>query len=333
MRIALDAMGGDHAPEEVVAGGVMAARELGVTVIMVGKRDVVEAELAKHDTEGLALEVMHASEVIEMEDSPAIAAKTKRDSSMRVGMHMVKDGRADAFVTMGNSGGALAAALFTLGRLPGIRRPAFATIFPTVKGFTLLLDIGANAECKPEYLLQFAMMGNVYSRDVLGVENPRVGIVSTGEERGKGNQLVLDAVPLLEQAPGLNFVGNVEGKDIFMAAADVVVTDGFTGNVIIKGTEGFAWMLLELSKREIKRSPPALVGAFLMKGALRQILKRVDYTEYGGAPLLGVNGNVVVGHGRSNRKAVRAAVKVAKQMVEKDMLGTIRRDIESMGGR
>jgi glycerol-3-phosphate acyltransferase PlsX len=336
MRIALDAMGGDYAPEEIVAGGVMAAREFGLTLALVGRREVVEAELGKHDTDGLALEVVHAPEVIEMEDSPAIAAKTKRDSSMHVGMRMLKDGSADAFVTMGNSGGALATALFTLGRLPGIRRPALATIFPTIEGFTFLLDIGANADCKPEYLLQFALMGSVYSRDVLGVENPRVGIVSNGEERGKGNQLVLDTVPLLEQAPMLNFVGNVEGKDIFRAVADVVVTDGFTGNVIIKGSEGLAWMLLELIKQEVKRSPLAMAGIFLMKGALKRVLKRTDYTEYGGAPLLGVNGNVVVGHGRSNRRAVRTAVKVAKQMVEKDVLGTIRRDIEvidSMEGR
>ncbi len=331
MRIALDAMGGDYAPEEIVAGGVMAAREFGMAVALIGRQDVVNAELEKHDTDGLALEVVHAPEVIEMEDSPAIAAKTKRDSSMHVGMRMLKDGSADAFVTMGNSGGALATALFTLGRLPGIRRPALATIFPTIEGFTFLLDIGANADCKPEYLLQFALMGSVYSRDVLGVENPRVGIVSNGEERGKGNQLVLDTVPLLEKAPMLNFVGNVEGKDIFRAVADVVVTDGFTGNVIVKSSEGLAWMLLELIKQEVKRSPLAMAGIFLMKGALKRVLKRTDYTEYGGAPLLGVNGNVVVGHGRSNRKAVRTAIKVAKQMVEKDVLGTIRRDIEAIG--
>ncbi len=330
MKIVLDAMGGDYAPQEIVAGGVMAAREFDVPVALVGKRDVVEAELEKHDTEGLPLEAIHASEVIEMEEPPAIAAKTKRDSSMHVGMRMLKDGSADAFVTMGNSGGALATALLVLGRLPGIRRPALATIFPTIEGFTFLLDIGANADCKPEYLLQFALMGSVYSRDVLGVENPRVGIVSNGEERGKGNRLVLDTVPLLEQAPMLNFVGNVEGKDIFHAAADVVVTDGFTGNVIVKGSEGIAWMLLELIKQEVRKSLPAMIGALMMKGALKRVLKRTDYTEYGGAPLLGVNGNVIVGHGRSGRKAVRTAIKVAKQMVEKDVTSTIRRDIEAI---
>jgi len=330
MRIVLDAMGGDYAPAAVVEGGVRAAREYGVEVILVGRREAVEPELARHDTAGLQVPIVHASEVIEMDEHPALVAKSKRDSSMAVGMQMVKRGEADAFVTMGNSGGALAVALLHLGRLRGIKRPALSSVFPTVKGPAFLIDLGANADCKPEYLLQFAIMGSVYAERVLGIPHPRVGIVSNGEEEGKGNFLVRDTTPLLK-ASGLNFVGNVEGKDVPAGLADVIVTDGFTGNVIVKTSEGVAAMILEVLEREIKARPLAMAGALLAKPAFRAAKRTLDYTEYGGAALLGVNGIVIVGHGRSNAKAVASAIRVAKVAVEGKVLDAIRAGIEATG--
>ncbi len=331
MRIVLDAMGGDYAPAVVVDGGVQAAREYGVEIVLIGRREAVEPELARFDTAGLPLHLVHASEVIEMDEHPAQAVKTKRDSSMVVGMQMVRRGEADAFVTMGNSGGALAAALFHLGRLRGIKRPALSTVYPTGKGPAFIIDIGANTDCKPEYLLQFAVMGSVYAERVLGIANPRVGILSNGEEEGKGNFLVRDATPLLKSS-GLNFVGNVEGKDVPAGLADVVVTDGFTGNVLIKTSEGVAAMLLEILQREIKARPLAVLGALLAKQAFRAVKRVLDYSEYGGGALLGVDGVVIVGHGRSNAKAVKNAVRVARAAVEGKVLEAIRTGIEAMPG-
>ena len=245
---------------------------------------------------------------------------------MVVGIDMVKRGEAEAFVTMGNSGGALAAALFRLGRIRGIRRPALSTVYPTTTGFCFMLDVGATTDCKPQYLLQFGMMGAVYAERVLGVDNPRVGIVSNGEEEGKGSILVQEAYQLLKASP-LNFVGNLEGKDIAPGLADVVVTDGFTGNVIVKLSEGLATSLLGIIKAEVKKSSIATIGALLSKPAFDQVKKRLDYAEYGGAPLLGVNGVVIVGHGRSNAKAVKNAVRVAKRAVEGGMLAAIKEGI------
>jgi len=327
MKIVLDAMGGDHAPPVAVEGGVLAAREYGVEVVLVGREEDARRELARYDTSGLSLPIVHASQVIEMEEHPAAAVKAKKDSSMVVGMDMVKRGEADAFVTMGNSGGALAAALFRLGRIRGIRRPALSTVYPTTTGFCFMLDVGATTDCKPEYLLQFGMMGAVYAERVLGVANPRVGIVSNGEEEGKGSILVQEAYQLLKASP-LNFVGNLEGKDIAPGLADVVVTDGFTGNVIVKLSEGLAASLMGIIKDEVKKSLLTTVGALLSKPAFDQVKKRLDYAEYGGAPLLGVNGVVIVGHGRSNAKAVKNAVRVAKRAVEGGMLAAIKEGLQ-----
>jgi glycerol-3-phosphate acyltransferase PlsX len=329
MRIVLDAMGGDHAPAVVIDGGVQAAREYGVEVVLVGRREAVEPELARHDTAGLSVPVVHASKVIEMHEHPALVVKTKKDSSMVVGMQMVKRGEADAFVTMGNSGGALAAALFHLGRLPGIKRPALSTVFPTSGGPAFLLDVGANTDCRPEYLLQFAFMGSVYAERVLGIANPRIGIVSNGEEEGKGNFLVRDTVPLLK-ASGLNYAGNVEGKDIPAGLADVVVTDGFTGNVVVKTAEGVAALLLGSLEREIKARPAAVLGALLARPAFRATKRMLDYAEYGGGALLGVRGVVIVGHGRSNAKAVKNAVRVAAAAVEGQVLEAIRTGVAEL---
>jgi glycerol-3-phosphate acyltransferase PlsX len=326
MRIVLDAMGGDHAPEVAVEGGVMAAREYGTEVVLVGPQGVVEAELAKHDTAGLSLPVVHASQVIEMTDEPSMAARKKKDSSMVVGMKLVRSGEADAFTTAGNSGGALAAALFHLGRIKGIKRPALSTVFPTRKGLCFISDVGATTDCKPIYLLQFGIMGSAYAERVLGIPNPRVGIVSTGEEEGKGSVLVKEAFKLLKESD-LNFIGNVEGKDIPAGLADVVVTDGFSGNVAIKLAEGVAALLMEVMEEEIRKRPTAVLGALLTRSALREVKSRLDYSEYGGAPLLGLDGVVIVGHGRSNAKAIKNMVRVGREAVEKGMLEAIKEGI------
>ncbi|NIV28490.1 MAG: phosphate acyltransferase PlsX [Anaerolineae bacterium] len=323
MKIVVDAMGGDHAPAVVVEGAVQAARDLDLEIILVGRQEAVEPELAGHDTAGLNISLRHASEVIEMDDAPAVA-RTKKDSSMIVAMEMVRRDIADAFFTAGNSGGALAAALIRLGRIRGIRRPAISTIFPslTPQGYCFILDIGANADCKPEYLVQFAQMGSIYAERVLGVSNPRVAIVSNGEEEGKGNLLVKDTVPLL-RAGKLNFVGNAEGRDIPAGVADVIVTDGFTGNVIIKLAEGVSKMLLGVLKEELTSSNLSKVGAALARPAFDKVRSRLDYREYGGAPLLGVDGAVIIGHGRSDARAIRNGIRMAAQTVENGVVDAI----------
>jgi len=327
MKIVLDAMGGDYAPPVAVEGGVWAAREYGIEVMLVGREEDVQRELAKHDASGLSLPIVHASQVIEMEEHPAAAVKAKKDSSMVVGMDLLKRGQADAFVSAGNSGGVMAAALFRLGRIRGIKRPALSTVYPTTPGRCFMLDVGANTDCKPDYLLQFAYMGAAYAERVLGIASPRVGIVSNGEEEGKGSILVQEAYQLLKTSD-LNFIGNVEGKDIPAGMADVVVTDGFTGNVIGKLSEGLAESLLSVIKEEIKKNPLATVGALLSKPAFDKVKKRLDYAEFGGAPLLGVDGVVIVAHGRSNAKAIKNAVRVAKQAVEGEMLAAIKEGLQ-----
>jgi fatty acid/phospholipid synthesis protein PlsX len=317
VRIALDAMGGDHAPRVPVEGALRALREIpDLHILLVGPEDRLRATLGRHAA-GLPLSIVHASQVVEMHEH-TIAVKAKRDSSMVVGMRLVRAGEADAFVSMGNTGAVMAAALFHLGRIPGIDRPALATLYPTLRGHCLLLDIGANTDPKPEHLVQFAMMGVVYAERVLGWPRPRVGILSNGEEPGKGSILVREAYRRLE-ASGLNFIGNVEGKDIPRGAADVVVTDGFTGNVVVKHTEGFVAFLVRFLKAQLTDGAldraglamalPGLLlaapGLLLLLPSLRAILRRLDYREYGGAPLLGVDGVVVIGHGRSDAKAVK----------------------------
>ncbi|MBC7223582.1 MAG: phosphate acyltransferase PlsX [Anaerolineae bacterium] len=333
MRILLDAMGGDHAPQVTVEGGVWAARDFGVEVVLVGREEDMRAELAKHQTSGLPLTLVHASEVVEMEEHPAMAVRTKRDSSMVVGMKMLKQGEVDAFVSMGNTGGVLTAALLHLGRIPGVMRPALSTVYPTIKGFCFMLDVGANTDCRPQWLQQFALMGSIYTERVLGVERPKVGLVSNGEEETKGNQLVQEAHQLLKETPGIHFVGNVEGKDIAPGMADVVVTDGFTGNVIIKLSEGLAWMFKAMVREELKRSPASLLGGLLARGAFDGLADRLDYAKYGGAPLLGVDGVVIIGHGRSNALAVRNAIRVAKQAVESQVIATIKEGLAAAGVR
>lgn len=337
MKIVVDAMGGDHAPAVVVAGAVAEARARGTQIILVGIEDRVRAELAKHgDVSGLPIEVMHASEVVEM-DEHTLAVKAKKDSSLMVGMRLVKEGKADAFASAGNSGAVMAAALFGLGRIRGVERPALGSIYPAAPVPCLVVDIGANADCKPEYLVQFAQMGQAYARVMFGLDRPKVGIVSNGEEADKGSMLIRETYPLLK-ASGLDFVGNVEGKDLGRGLANVVVTDGLTGNVIVKLSEGIFSFLLKFLKKQFTtgaRNKVALVllipGLILMLPGLALLLpsvlslrRRVDWREIGGAPLLGVHGVVIIGHGRSDVKAIRSMISMAEKSVQQNLVGAIR---------
>jgi glycerol-3-phosphate acyltransferase PlsX len=318
--VALDAMGGDNAPGEIVLGAVQAARELGIGVLLVGPEPTVRAELARHDTAGLALDVVHADQVIGMDEHPAEAVRAKRRNTMTVALELVRDGQAMAAVTAGNSGAMLAASLFTLRRIRGIDRPALAGVFPAAGGRrTLVLDIGANTDSKPPYLVQFAVMGALYMEHVFGVTRPRVGLLANGEEPTKGDQLVQEAHALLQAAAGpagLNFIGNIEGRDINTGTVDVVVCDGFVGNVVLKLSEGLSKMLLETIRGAITASPVTAVGGLLARPAFARVRKQLDYEEYGGVPLLGVNGVSIISHGRSGAKAIKNALRVARQTAE-----------------
>jgi phosphate acyltransferase len=322
MKIALDAMGSDKRPAPDVEGAVLAVREFGVTVCLVGDETKIKLELAKHDTRGLDLPIIHTPTEIAMKEH-VDAIKAKKDASMNVAVRMVKDQTADAFVTMGNSGAAMATALLTLGRIKGIDRPGFAAVLPSGDSRTLLIDIGANVEVKPENLGQFALMGSIYMERVLGVRHPRVALLTNGEEEGKGTSVHRDAHVLLKNLK-INFIGNAEGKDVPRGFADVIVSDGFSGNIMLKTMEGTAEMLVEFLKGEISRRPLAMVGALLAKPAFDALKKRLDYAEIGGAPVLGVNGVTIIGHGRSNAKAVKNAIRAAKQAVEGNLIEVIR---------
>jgi len=322
VKIALDAMGSDAHPVPDIDGAVQAARAWNLAIAFVGDEAKINPELAKHDTRGLNIEIVHTAEAIGMTEH-VDAVKSKKDASLNVAVRLVKEKKADAFVTMGNSGAAMAAALFGLGRIKGIERPAFAAVIPSGESRTLLLDIGANADVKPEYLLQFALMGSIYAQRVMGVANPRVALLSNGEEEGKGTIIVREAYALLKKS-NLNFIGNAEGKDAPRGFADVIVSDGFAGNVMIKTMEGVAEMLIDFLKAEIKKRPLAVAGALLAKPAFDALKLRLDYAEIGGAPVLGVDGVTIIGHGRSNAKAVRNAIRAAKQAVEGDMINAIR---------
>ncbi len=328
MRIVVDAMGSDTYPVPDVAGAVQAVRELepGGEIILVGDREQVEAELRKYDTAGLPLSVVHASQIIEMTDKPAQAVKSRPDSSVVVGMDLIRAGQADAFVSAGNTGGVLAGALFRLGRIRGIRRPALATPFPLPTGLTLLMDGGANADCKPEYLYQFALMGSAYMERVMSRERPRIATLSNGEEAGKGNMLVKETFYLLKNSP-LNFVGNVEPKEFMAGAADVVVTDGFTGNLVVKQTEASIKLLFNMIRTEIKSGPLTTLGGLLAKPAFAKIAEHLDPFRVGGAILLGVEGVVIIGHGRSNDFAIKNAIAQAKKAVAGQVIDAIRRGL------
>jgi glycerol-3-phosphate acyltransferase PlsX len=332
VRIAVDAMGGDVGPTVTVEGAVAAAREYKVEVVLVGDKATVERELARHDAARLPVTVRHASQVVSMDESPSQALRRKRDSSLRIAAELVRDGEAGAFVSAGNTGAAMAIAMFTLGVLPGVDRPAIAVVLPNLKGRTILLDVGANVDPKPKHLVQYAVMGQLYARDILGIASPRVGLLSVGEEEGKGNELVREVFKTLEGMP-LNFAGNVEGRDLYNGSVDVVVTDGFTGNVALKISESLADMIVHLIREELTSTPIAKLGALLVRPAFRRFWKRVDYNELGGAPLLGINGACIISHGASPPRAVKNAIRVASEWLRSDVNAHIRAAIAGQFGQ
>lgn len=310
-----------------VEGAVAAARELGSTVILVGNEAVLRDHLARHDVRGLAMTVRHAPEAVEMGENPMSALRKKKHSSIRIGLEMVKKGEAEAFVSAGNTGAVMATALVVLGPLPGVERPAIAVVVPTVTHQAVLLDVGANVDCKPRHLVQFAIMGNVYARDILGQTRPRVGLLSIGEEESKGNELTREAFKAMEEEHSLNFIGNVEGRDVFSGIADVVVCDGFIGNVALKISEGLVETIFSLLREELKKDLRARVGSFLLVPTFRRFKRRIDSSEYGGAPLLGVNGVCMISHGRSTGKAIRNAIRAAEGCVNIQVIAHIREGV------
>lgn len=332
--IALDAMGSDRAPKPEIEGAIQAARHYGVRVLLVGPENLVKPELERHLTAlHLPIEVVHASEYITMEDKVE-AIRAKRDSSMRVGLRLVREGQANGFVTAGNTGAAMATAKIVLGGMPGVDRPALAAVFPTAPGNpAMLLDVGANVDCTPKNLEQFAVMGDVYFRAMFGKRatgpGPRVGLLSIGEEEGKGNDLTREAFQLLRQLP-LNFVGNVEGRDLYNGHVDVIVADGFVGNVALKISEGVANLVRTVLKESLKATITRQVGALLSRSAFSDFKKRLDHTEYGGAPLLGVRGVCIITHGSSNANAMKNAVRVAAEFSQRGINDSIERGLASL---
>lgn len=331
-RIVVDAMGSDDHPAPDVEGGVQAAREFGIEIIFVGDETRIRPVLEKQNTQGLHLRVVHAPEMLTMEDKGealVLKARSKEPkNSMAVGMDLVKNGEADAFVTAGNTGAGMVTALFRLGRIRGVDRPALAPIFPTATGSCIVLDIGANPDCKPENLIQFGILGSIYAEKVRGVKNPKVGLVSNGEEEGKGNELVKGATPLFK-ASNLNYFGNVEGKEVIGGKVDVAVTDGFTGNVMLKTAEAVGKLIVDFVRTTIKNGNLATkVGGLLVKPALSSLKKLLDPGEQGAAPMLGVNGLVFIGHGRSDAFAIKNAVRVAKESVDVNVLDAMKNAIE-----
>ncbi len=331
MRIVLDAMGSDTCPDPELLAAAEAARLFSDEIILVGPGALLAPRLQAMGIPAGQVRLVDAAEVITMQDKGmALALKAKRrnsKTSMAVGIDLVKSGEADAFVTAGNTGGAMATAFFRLETIPGVERPALTATFPVKNGFCIVLDIGANPDCKPEHLAQFAIMGCIFAEKVRGIPNPRLAILSNGEEGGKGNELVKNTYPLLQNS-GLNFIGNVEGKELFSGEADVVVTDGFTGNILLKSTEAVAKLIMEIMQEQLRSSPVSMVGGLLAKPSLVKIKAMLNPDEYGAAPLLGVNGVVFIGHGRSNAHALVSAIKATRSAVEANVLESIRTAIQ-----
>ena len=312
IKIAVDVMGGDHSPAAEIAGAILACRQWGSDVVLVGDSNLIEKELSAHQTSGLKLDVHHASEVVGMDDSPADAIRKKKDSSIRVAFDLVKNGQAGAVVSTGNSGATMAAGMFVLKRVKGVDRPAIATVMPNQKAQTVVLDMGANVDCKPQNLQQFAIMGSLYAEHVLGKATPRVGLLSNGEEEKKGTDLTRETHLLLRDTD-LNYVGYVEGADVYNGSTDVIVCDGFVGNVLLKVSEGLAVAIASMLKQEIESRFLAKLGYLLSQPAFKAFKKRVDPSEYGGAPLLGLDGTGVICHGSSSPVAISVAIRQAEE--------------------
>src|SRR5580658_3913026 len=329
--IALDAMGSDRRPKPEIEGAIQAARHYDVHVLLVGPEPALRAELARYPSAAaLPIDVVHASEIIGMDDKAVQAVRAKRDSSMRVGLRLVREGRASGFITAGNTGAALATATVVLGAIPGVDRPALAAVFPTAIGTVAsLLDVGANVDSKPHNLEQFAVMGEIYFRTLFGTKRPRVGLLSIGEEETKGNVLTREAFQLLQRLP-LNFVGNVEGRDLYNGKVDVIVADGFVGNVALKISEGVANLVRTALKESLKATITSQVGALLSRSAFADFKKRLDHTEYGGAPLLGVKGVCFITHGSSNANAMKNAVRVAAEFAKRGINDSIERGLAAL---
>ncbi|NJO43637.1 MAG: phosphate acyltransferase PlsX [Cyanobacteria bacterium CRU_2_1] len=323
-RIAIDAMGGDYAPDEIVAGALRAEAELGVKVLLTGDPQQIEALMKQHNS-SLQLEIVPAEGLIEMHEEPLSALRRKPKASINVAMDLVKQGRADAVVSAGHSGAAMASALLRLGRLPGIDRPAIGAVLPTMLAdkSVLILDVGANVDCRPKFLEQFAVMGTAYSQYVLGIENPKVGLLNIGEEPTKGNELALRTHQLLEQSPDIEFIGNAEGRDVLSGRFDVVVCDGFVGNILLKFAEAMGEVLLQILREELPQGWRGWLGAALLKPNLRRIKQRIDHAEHGGGLLLGVNGICIISHGSSQAPSIFNAVRLAKEAIDHQVLSRL----------
>lgn len=332
-RIAIDAMGGDHAPDEILKGALLALKEYPVEIILVGQQEVIKAKLAalgNPDQKGVS--IVDAREVVEMEDNALAPLRKKRNSSIRVCANLVAEGKADAMVSAGHTGATMTSAWKVLGMIEGVDRPALAAILPSVKGHTVLLDVGANVDSKPSHLREFAVMGHFYAQMILGIHEPRVGLLSIGEEEGKGNELTKETFHVMKET-GLNFIGNAEGRDVFNGNADVVVCDGFIGNVVLKASEALGEFVSKTLREEVTRGPVRKAGAMLLRSAFDGLKKRMDYSEYGGAPLLGVNGGCIVCHGRSNPKAIKNAIRVARDFAVNRIDSKIRTKISDLHTR
>lgn len=327
MKIILDTMGSDKGYKEIVKGGIDGVNELGVNIILVGKEDLLREEINKYQFPQGSVEILNAEDSITNEDEPVLAIRRKKDSSMVVGLRALAEGQGDGFVSTGNTGALLAGGLFIVKRIEGVERAALATIFPTRKGFSFMLDVGANVDSKAEYLLQFATMGSVYSQKVLGVESPTIGLANIGTEEGKGNALVREAYELLSDTD-LNFVGNIEVRDIPEGIVDVIICDGFVGNTILKVTEGMAMTLFSMLKEQFTSSFKAKLGALMLKGELHGLKANLDYREYGGAPLLGLKKPVVKAHGSSDALAIKNALRQVKTFSDNNVIGIIEKNID-----
>lgn len=331
MKIIIDAMGGDNAPQAPISAGTKAAKELGVEIVFVGKTDLIENELKKYDYPKDKVTIVHAETYISNHEEPAKAVRSKKDSSIVVAATLLKKGQGDALLSMGNTGALLAAGLLIVGRIKGVLRPALAALLPSAKGPKMLIDAGANTNCKAENLVQFAVMGSIYMRDVMDIKSPVVGLMSNGEEEEKGDELTKETYPLLKKAP-INFIGNIEGRDVMEGTADVITCDGFVGNVILKTVEGMGSVVGREVKQIFTSGILSKLGALFVMNGINSFKKRMDYREYGGAPLLGTKKPVIKGHGSSDSKAVFSAIKQAKKFVETGIIEEIVRNINQDGG-
>ncbi len=319
MKIAVDAMGGDNAPDVVIKGALLAACQMNEEIILVGKKDVLESKLSKHKNIPSSISIVNAAELIEMDESPAVSVRRKKDASINVAVKMVKEKKADAVVSAGNTGAVVCAASLFLRNLEGIDRPGISVLLPTLKDVVQVIDMGANIDPKPEHLLQYGIMGSIYSSFVLGKKNPTVGLLNIGEEDTKGPEFVKETFKLLEQNENINFIGNVEGRDIYTGNCDVIVCDGFLGNVVLKVSEGLADAIKEMLKRKLSTNIITRLGALLSAPAFKALKKEIDYSEYGGAPLLGVDGVCIIAHGGSSANAIKNAIRVAQQSLKQNV--------------